>query len=115
MTTKKLILIVSVLFNILFIVGYLWNYLNSPTYHLGVLTKDVKVRAGLSGNNGTILFNLPKGLAVRNVSQTGLAAIGQFENNRFEIVITSDDQLIDYKESGNKHFPFGNFYSADTK
>ena len=60
------------------------------------------------------LFTLPKGLTVRNSSERGISAIGQFENERFQIVITSDDwELINYdlpKDSLDSH---GNFYSAD--
>ena len=59
------------------------------------------------------MFKLPKGLTVRNISQRGLAAIGQFENERFELVITSDDaNLVNYKLSEDSLQQFGNFYSA---
>ena len=37
-----------------------------------------------------------------------------FENKRFEIVITSDDSLVNYNIPENQLLPFGNLYSADS-
>lgn len=90
---KKWFFSLSIIFNVIFIVGWLWNYLNSPTYELGRLKEDVNV-GFFTGEKK--MFKLPKGLTVRNISQNGVAAIGQFENNRFEIVLTSEDDLVDY-------------------
>ena len=58
-------------------------------------------------------FALPKGLTVRNASERGLSAIGQFENERFQIVISSDDELINYDLPIDSLGQNGNYYSAD--
>ena len=52
-------------------------------------------------------------MTVRNASERGLSAIGQFENERFQIVISSDDQLINYDLPNDSLAPNGNYYSAD--
>jgi len=108
---KKWIFRISVLFNILFIIGYGLNWINSPSYELGRLEKDVEI--GIFTSDSTI-FLIPKGLTVRNASQRGIGAIGQFENERFEIVITSDDpSLVNYDLPKDSLQQFGNYYSAD--
>lgn len=108
---KKWIFKISVLFNIVFIIGYGLNWINSPSYELGRLEKDVEI--GIFTSDSTI-FLIPKGLTVRNVSQRGIGAIGQFENERFEIVITSDDpSLVNYDLPKDSLQQFGNYYSAD--
>ena len=113
MTKKqKWILRLSVVFNLVFVLGLFLNWFNSPSYKLGELKQDIEL--GLFNKNDTVLFKLPKGLTVRNVSQRGLNAIGQFENNRFEIVVTSEKDLVNYNAAEEKLLPFGNFYSADT-
>ncbi len=82
-------------------------------YKLGALKKDIKV--GLFNNTkDSTYFILPKGLTVRDVSERGISAIGQFENNRFDIVITTDNNdLVDYNVPKYKLQSFGNYYSAD--
>ena len=107
---KKWIFRLSIIFNMIFILGWLFNYINSPTYELGRLKEDVNV-GFLAGEKK--MFKIPKGITVRNISQNGIAAIGQFENNRFEIVLTSDDDLVDYTVSKDSLFEFGNFYSVE--
>ena len=101
----------SIAFNIIFILGWCLNYINSPSYRLGILTKDINL--GFLAND-SIIFKMPKGITVRDVSAQGIEAIGQFENNRFEIVITSDRKdLVNYDLPKDSLFQFGNFYSAD--
>jgi len=108
---KKWICRISIIFNILFIIGFGLNWLNSPTYQLGRLEKDVEI--GIFTSDSTI-FIIPKGLTVRNISQQGISAIGQFENERFEIVVTSDNpDLVNYDIPKDSLNSFGNFYSAD--
>ncbi len=93
--------------------GWFLTWFNSPTYKLGRLEKDLEL--GVLGKDSTI-FKLPKGLTVRNISQQGISAIGQFENERFEIVVTSDDSdLVNYHLPSDSLFQFDNFYSADVK
>lgn len=47
------------------------------------------------GTNG-VIFTLPKGLAVRDASATGM---GRFEPHRFKIIVTSENPgLVDYAE-----------------
>jgi hypothetical protein len=53
-------------------------------------------------------------LTVRNSSERGISAIGQFENERFQIVITSDDwDLVNYDLPKDSLASHGNYYSAD--
>lgn len=110
---KKWIFRLSILFNFVFLIIWLLNWFNSPTYELGRLEKDIEV--GYFTGSKT-RFILPKGLTVRNVSERGISAIGQFENERFAIVITSDDpNLVNYNLPKDSLDTFGNFYSADIK
>ena len=107
---QKWILRISIGANIIFIVLLLLNY-TEYSYKLGILKKDVKV--GLFTAKDSVYFTLPKGLTVRDVSEQGISAIGRFENNRFEIVVTSDDSLVDYSKSQKEMSVFDNLYSAD--
>jgi hypothetical protein len=106
---KRWLFGLSLFLNIVFIIGYLLNFINSPTHELGKLKQDVKI--GFFSSD-SVIFTLPKGLTVRNASENGIAAIGQFENNRFEIVFTSEDELVDYNLNKDSLFTFGNFYSV---
>ena len=84
---------------------------NEPTHNLGVLTQEISL--GYFGKEGTI-FTLPKGLTVEDVSPRGIAAIGQFENNRYSIIFTSEiDSLVDFSAKEAELAPYGNYYSAD--
>lgn len=104
-------LVVSILANLYFLFELGIRKFNEPTNKLGVLKQDIKV--GLF-DQPEILFDLPKGITVRDVAPRGIGAIGQFENERFSIVVTSDhDDLVDYKISTEDLYPFGNYYSAD--
>jgi hypothetical protein len=108
---KKWTLGISIALNILFGLGWFFNWVNSPTYRLGVLTQDVN--AGFLASDST-LYKIPKGITVRDVSPRGIAAIGQFENNRFEIILTTDRaELVNYNVPNDSLFQFGNYYSAD--
>lgn len=107
---KKWVVWLSIIFNIIFIFGWFLNYINSPTYELGRLKADVNV--GFLGDEKK-LFKIPKGITVRNISQNGIAAIGQFENNRFEIIFTADEELVDYNLNKDSLFAYGNFYSVE--
>lgn len=110
---KKWIFRISITFNFVFLIGWFLTWFNSPSYKLGRLEKDIEI--GYFGGKSTI-FKLPKGLTVRNISQRGIAAIGQFENERFEIVITSEyDDLINYELPVDSLNGTGNYYSADVK
>ena len=109
---KKTIFWISITLNFILILGISWNKLNSPSHELGVLKQDIEV--GYFMGNETV-FTLPKGLTVKNKSERGIAAIGQFENNRFSIVITSDKDLVDYNVDGKELNQDANFYSAEFK
>jgi len=111
--TQKWILRISIAGNIIFAVLFFLNH-TAYSYKFGVLKKDVKV--GLFAKKGSTYFTLPKGITVRDVSERGFSAIDLFENHRFDIIITSDDDsLVDYTTSAKKLLPFGNLYSADVK
>jgi hypothetical protein len=107
---KKWVFRISILLNIILLIGWGLSSLNRPSYKLGRLEKDITV-----GNfmGDSLLFTLPKGLTVRNASERGLNAIGQFENERFQTVISSDDELINYDLPIDSFAPNGNYYSAD--
>lgn len=108
---RKWIFRLSITFNVIFSFGCFLNYINLPTNKLGVLTQDVN--AGFLAGDSTI-YKIPKGITVRYVSPRGIGAIGQFENNRFEIVFTTDrDDLVNYNISKDSLFQFGNYYSVD--
>lgn len=107
---QKWILRISIGVNIISIILFLLNY-TAYSYKLGVLKKDVKV--GLFTSKDSVYFTLPKGLTVRDVSERGISAIDMFENNRFEIIVTSDDSLVDYSKSKKDMSFFDNLYSAD--
>ncbi|MFV5696903.1 hypothetical protein ACM55H_00915 [Flavobacterium sp. ZT3R17] len=102
----------SLTLNVIFLLCWSLNYLNSPTYKLGVLTQDVKAGFFIGDS---VFINIPKGTTVRDISQQGLSAIGQFENNRFEIVVTSERDIVNYNLPKDSIATFGNFYSADNK
>ena len=106
---KKNLFGVSIFFNILFVIGWL----TSPTQKLGRLQKDIQVGFFTSDS---VMFTLPKGMTVRNASQRGLGSIGQFENERFEVVVTSDDKaMVDYNVPVSELQPFGNLYSSNIR
>ncbi|WP_346854950.1 hypothetical protein [uncultured Draconibacterium sp.] len=110
---KKWILIISISLNVIFLLGWAFVRFNSPSYKLGRLEKDIKV--GYFGGD-SVIFTLPKGLTIRDVSEQGIAAIGQFENERFEIVITTENsELVNYDLPNDSLDNFGNYYSADLK
>ena len=110
---KKWIYRISILFNILFLLGWFLSWLNSPSNEIGRLEKDIEI-GYFTGDS--IVFTLPKGLTVRNASQRGIAAIGQFENERFQIILTSNDpNLIKYNIPKDSLNTFGNYYSADIR
>lgn len=108
---KKWIFGISILLNVFFILAFIWNWLSSPSYKLGRLEKDIEIGYFQSDSS---VFKIPKGLTVKNVSERGLGAIGQFENERFSIVITSNDaSLVNYDLPKDSLDMFGNFYSAE--
>ena len=107
---KKWIFIISIAFNFIFLIGWGWNSLNKPSYKLGRLEQNITVGHFMGDS---LLFTLPKGLTVENVSERGINAIGQFENERFQIVISSDDEIINYNLPIDSLGPNGNYYSAD--
>ena len=108
---KKMIFGISIFMNVIFILLFAWNWLNSPSNELGRLEKDIEIGYFQSDSS---VFRIPKGLTVKNVSERGLGAIGQFENERFSIVITSNDaSLVNYNLPKDSLDMFGNFYSAE--
>ena len=108
---KNWILGISILGNIVLGLLLLWINLNTPSNELGRLEKDIEVGVFMSDST---LLKLPRGLTVRNASERGLAAAGQFENERFSIVITSDDpDLVNYDLPKDSLQQFANYYSAE--
>jgi hypothetical protein len=70
---KKWVFRISILLNIVLLIGWGLSCLNRPSYKLGRLEKDITI-----GNfmGDSLLFKLPKGLTVRNASERGISAIG---------------------------------------
>lgn len=56
-----------------------------------------------------VLFTLPIGLTVRNSSKIEISAIGKCEYERFQIVITSDDEMIIYELPNDSLDSYGNY------
>ena len=109
---RKAIFWISITLNIILLLGILWNKINSPSNELGILKQDIEV-GNFMGNK--TIFTLPKGLTVKSKSERGISAIGQFENNRFSIVITSDKDLVDYNVDKKELNQNSNYYSAEFK
>ena len=85
----------SILLNVVLVAAMVYQTLDGcaeiASGRIGILAEDVKV--GYFGGVKTI-FELPKGLVVREASATGA---GWFEPYRFRIVVTSDNaSLVDY-------------------
>lgn len=111
LTVKNITLTISIVLNIYLGLVLGVGALNEPTRKNGVLKQNVKV--GLFGQPG-VLFELPKGITVEDVAPRGIEAIGQFENERFSIIVTSDrDDLVNYNPDPSEIMPHGNYYSAD--
>lgn len=102
----------SLLVNALFILHWFFSNFIFTTNRIGILTEDVK--AGYFASDSTFIF-IPKGTQVKDISPRGIGRIGQFEPNRFEIIITSDRNIVDYSDLGDKkyEYEFSNLYSAD--
>lgn len=69
---------ISIALKIFILIGWILNTLNRSSYKLGRLEKDITV--GYFSDDST-LFS----------SERGISAIGHFENERFQIVIASDE------------------------
>lgn len=107
--TKKIIFTCSIILNIFGFIGLAFE-LN--TNQVGVLTEDVNV--GDFFNRDSVLFILPKGLTVRNMSPQGLGAIDQLEPHRFYIVVsTNDNQIVNYNIRKDTLYFTDNMYSMD--
>lgn len=113
---KNIALFVSVILNLLFIVGFwflglkiLEGSAEIPNGRIGFLNKDVSVGVFNSNSN---LFTLPKGLVVREASASGA---GWLEPNRFRLVITSaNEDLVNYVDIDKEELiNDSEFYSAD--
>jgi hypothetical protein len=108
----KKALIISIILNFILLLILGWNNLNCPSYEIGRLEKDVEI--GIFMTDSTLL-TLPKGLTVKNASVRGIDAIGRFENERFQIVFTSNDHtLVNYDLPEDSLQVFGNTYSVIT-
>jgi hypothetical protein len=107
---KRYAFTISIVLNVLIIADGIWSYF---TDRVGVLTQSIEVGHFASGD---VLFTLPKGLAVRDVSPQGLGAIGQFEPYRFAIVITTGHKdAVDYSVDSDS-LPLGKYmYSMDLR
>lgn len=112
---KNTLLTISITLNILLLItiGYgcikiLNGCAEMPDGRIGVLNQDLNV--GYFDSNQK-LFTLPKELVVREASATGA---GWFEPYRFRIIITSsNDKLVNYKNTTPQELSGSEYYSAD--
>ena len=103
----QLFFVVSVLLNIFILIA--WS--NQPSYKIGILLHDVEVAD--YANDSRILFKLPKGITVMNVSPRGLATVGLFDSERFSFTITvSDSELINYSSIPDGKSPYAALYQV---
>jgi hypothetical protein len=107
----RVILLISLGANIYFLFGILITSTNLPSYKFGVLTRDIEVGEFASGN---VLFTLPAGLTVRDVSPRGINGVGWLEPYMYQIVVTSRYRdLVDFDEDKIQYF--GHFYSTSSR
>lgn len=98
--SKKFGFTFSIILNILLVAILLLENFNMPTYELGVLTQDTDVG---SRGSSEVIFTLPKGLTVSNDSPRFIAAIGQFEPERFSISVSSNSPFrVDYESKDKR-------------
>lgn len=85
---------ISIGFNIVLLVvasGVTWlGWLERGSGRIGVLSREVC--AVSKDPSFPARFCLPKGLSVRDVASRGLGGIGQFEPNRYSVVISTDSE-----------------------
>ncbi len=107
------LLALSLILNVALAAGWLVTalegYAEMSNGRLGVLAREVPV--GQFGG-AEVLLTLPKGLAVREASASGM---GWFEPYRFRLVVTSEDpDLVDYSPKVLESIvQRSEFYSAD--
>jgi hypothetical protein len=94
-TVVAIICIISLVLNLIFIV----DYLNLPSYQLGVLRKDLYLDA-FSADKKTIA-TLHKGMIVMDASPRFIASVGVFRPERISFTIMIDRNLVDYSQSAN--------------
>jgi hypothetical protein len=100
---KKVVFIASIVLNLWFI----FNWMDQPAHRYGVLISDVTVPLT---KDATIM--LPKGLVVRDESLQGISSIGQFDEYRFSITITSGFKMVDYNVDWKAINSPGSLYHA---
>jgi hypothetical protein len=100
----------SILFNLVTVI----DLMNLPDYRTGVLLRDVEI-ADYS-NDSKVLFKLPKGTNVMNVSPRGLASLGLFDRERFSIVVvTNNAKVVNYELDETTKLPHGALYQVPGK
>ena len=106
---KKYLIRLSIILNIIWAFLIISDLFIFPSKGYGKLEKNIYV--GIFSSD-SVVFYLPKGLTVKDVSAKGISAIDQFENNRFDIVITSDDEnVVNYNLPKDSLNYWNNFYS----
>ncbi len=89
----NLIFATSILLNFIFLV----DYLNRPTYQLGILKRDLNIMSFYDDTK--VIFKIPKGMVVMDNSPQGIMAAGVFSANRISFSIMVDKNWIDYSQS----------------
>ena len=105
----KILFFISILFNIFTMI----SSLNQPDYKLGILKRDVNIAD--YNDDSKVVFKLPKGMTIVDVSPRGLPSIGLFNAERFSFTIVgSSSDFTEYSDLTNKS-PFGGLYRLASK
>jgi hypothetical protein len=86
------IIIISFLLNILSFV----EHLNQPTYKLGTLKEDININEFQNDSKYAVMFTIPKGTVIKDISPQFIAAAGVFEAHRVGLTVMISPDLIDY-------------------
>lgn len=87
------IIVISIVFNILTIL----DLSNQPSYRIGRLREDTPITS--EENGSVVLFTIPKGSKVMDVSLRGLRELGAHNPRRFSIVVKNFTDTVDYTSS----------------
>jgi hypothetical protein len=105
----QLLFCISIFFNVFAIV----TTINEPDYKLGILKQDIAIAE--YRDDRKVLFKLPKGMTVVNVSPRGIAEIGLVHPQRFSFTVAQfSSEFIDYSNSSEKS-PHGGLYQLASK
>jgi hypothetical protein len=94
---------ISFIFNILCFV----DYLNQPTYTLGKLKTDININGFYNDSKDAVIFSIPRGTIVTDVSPQFIAAAGVFDVHRVGLTILISPDLVDYTKLDDTNLYLG--------